>query len=89
MTDFFEINCSFDFLILAYFIRIVWASFIFETFLLQVEVWVIFEAFLYILLNGSKRNAIIVTYVNQKQRMGGLWYMYMFFPIFLCKEKSF
>ena len=29
--------------------------------LLQVEFRVIFEAFSYILLNGSKRNAIIVT----------------------------
>ena len=41
--------------------------------LLQVKVSVIFEAFSYILLNGSKRNAIIVTYVNHKQRLRCLW----------------
>ena len=45
--------------------------------LLQVEFRVIFEAFPYILLNGSKRNTIIVTYVNQKQRLGGLWFYEM------------
>ena len=40
--------------------------------LLQVEFRVIFEAVLYILLNGSKRNAIIVTYANHKQQLGRL-----------------
>ena len=37
--------------------------------LLQVEFRVIFEALSYILLNGSKRNSIIVTYVTHKQRL--------------------
>ena len=41
--------------------------------LLQVEFRVIFEALSYILLNGSKRNATIVTYVNHRQRLGSLW----------------
>ena len=40
--------------------------------LLQVELRVIFEALSYILLNGSKRNAIGFTYVNHKQRVGAL-----------------
>ena len=48
--------------------------------MLQVQIRVIFKAFPYILLNGPKRNAIIVTYVDHKQRMGRLWKMYMFFP---------
>ena len=39
--------------------------------LLQVEFRVIFDALSYILLNGSKRNAIIVTYVNHKQHLWG------------------
>ena len=36
----------------------------------RVEFRVIFEAFSYILLNGLKRNAIIVTYVNYKKSLG-------------------
>ena len=47
--------------------------------LLQVEFRVIFEAFSFILLNGSKPNAIIVTYVNHKQRLGCLCSTYNIF----------
>ena len=44
--------------------------------LLQVEFRVIFKEVSYILLNGSKHNAIIVTYVNHKQQLGRLcWHM--------------
>ena len=42
--------------------------------LLQVEFRAIFEIFSYIFLNGSKRNAIVVTYVNHKQRLARLWF---------------
>ena len=41
----------------------------------------IFEAFTYILLNGPKRNLIHFHVRKSKQRMGRLWYTYMFFSL--------
>ena len=52
--------------------------------LLQVEFRVSFETFSYIFLNGSKRNAIVVTYVNHKQRLGRLWLNYFWQNFAYC-----
>ena len=55
--------------------------------LLQVEFRVIFEAFSYILLDGSKPNAIFFTYRNHQYRPGCLCSKYK--PQYFCKIAKF